>query len=101
VLETRDSRFVYRVLGDRKTGNFASDPSGIPGRQVVNPTDLKVIAPTPNQPSDAAPSGAYLTLTTCHPRFSARQRLIVHAALDRAALTNAGEPDGPDALHER
>ncbi len=101
VLETRDAWFVYRVLGDPDTGNFDADPSGIPGRQVVNPQDVEVIAPTPNGASDAAPSGAYLTLTTCHPRFSARQRLVIHATLDGPGLAKGGDPDGPDALHER
>ena len=101
VLETEQTWFVYRVLGDPDTGNFLGDPSGIPGRQVVNPEDVQVIAPTPNGPSDAAPSGAYLTLTTCHPRFSARQRLVLHAALDGPAVPKADDPNGPDALHER
>ena len=101
VLETRDAWLSYRVLGDPETGSFVGDPSGIPGRQIVGPGDIEVIAPTPNAASTAAPSGAYLTLTTCHPRFSARQRLVVHAALDGPGLPKAGDPDGPDALHER
>ncbi len=101
VLETKDDWFVYRVLGDHATGNLLADPSGIPGQQVVDPGDLQVIAPTPNGALDAAPTGAYLTLTTCHPRFSARQRLVVHAALDGAGLPKAGHPTRPEALHER
>ncbi len=100
MLETRDAWFVYRVLGDPDTGDFIGDPNGIPGRQVVSPQNVEVIAPTPNGASEAAPQGAYLTLTTCHPRFSARQRLVVHAALDGAGHAKAGDPDGPDALHE-
>ncbi len=44
--------------------------------KIVRPTDLGVIAPS---------SDARLTLTTCHPRFSARQRLIVVAALQGAS----------------
>jgi sortase A len=43
--------------------------------KIVRPTDLGVIAPS---------SDARLTLTTCHPRFSARQRLIVVATLQGA-----------------
>ena len=43
---------------------------------------------------------AYLTLTTCHPRFSAAQRLIVHAELDGAPIAKADMPDGPPALTE-
>jgi sortase (surface protein transpeptidase) len=101
LLETKDAWFLYRVLGDRDSGNFVGDPSGIPGRQIVNPEDVEVISPTPNAAFDAAPSGSYLTLTTCHPRFSARQRLIVHAALDGPGLTKAGHSNEPDALHAR
>ena len=49
-------------------------------------TETKVVAPT--QISVIAPSSdARLTLTTCHPRFSARQRLIIVAALE-------GSPSG-------
>jgi LPXTG-site transpeptidase (sortase) family protein len=39
---------------------------------VVQPTDLWVTEPR---------EGSWLTLTTCHPKFSARQRLIVFAEL--------------------
>jgi sortase A len=39
---------------------------------VVAPTELSVTEPKP---------GAWLTLTTCHPKFSARQRLVVVAEL--------------------
>jgi sortase A len=39
---------------------------------IVPPTDVSVVAPTKD---------AQLTLTTCNPRFSARQRLVVHARL--------------------
>lgn len=42
-------------------------------KKVVSPTDLSVVVPS-TEPR--------LTLTTCHPRFSARQRLIVIAALE-------------------
>jgi sortase (surface protein transpeptidase) len=39
---------------------------------IVRPTELWVIQERP---------GAWLTLTTCHPKFSSRQRLIVFAEL--------------------
>jgi sortase A len=101
VIETVDSWFVYRVLGDVATGDLTADPSGIPGQQIVRPTDVDVLSPTPNGPENAAPTGSYLTLTTCHPRFSARQRLVIHAAMDGAAVAKATTPDGPPALSER
>jgi sortase A len=39
---------------------------------IVRPTDVWVTEPR---------TGAWLTLTTCHPKFSARERLIVFAEL--------------------
>lgn len=39
---------------------------------VVSPTDMSVIAPTGSNT---------LTLTTCHPAYSASQRLVIHATL--------------------
>jgi sortase A len=100
VVETADRWFVYRVLGDPATGDFTTDPSGIPGQQIVRPSDIEVISPTPNGPENGPPSGAYLTLTTCHPKYSARQRLIIHAGLDGAGLPKVELPDGPPALRE-
>jgi sortase A len=98
IVETRTSWFVYRVLGDAASGNFGADPSGIPGQEVVLPTNLSVISPTPGAAATAPPSGSYLTLTTCHPRFSARQRLVIHAKLDGVGTSKADQPHGPPAL---
>ena len=56
-LETPVGRYTYKV---------SRDPF------VVTPTDFSVIAQTP---------GKTLTLTTCHPKGSARQRLVVKAEL--------------------
>ncbi len=99
VVETAQNWYVYRVLGDPATGDYTTDASGIPGQQIVTPSHVSVIAPTPDA-ADAAPSGAYLTLTTCHPRYSARQRLIVHAVLDGSPVSKADSPAGPPALTE-
>jgi sortase A len=94
VVEVADGWFTYRVLAD------GQDPDGVPGRQIVTPDRVDVIAPTPGGAADAAPTGSYLTLTTCHPRYSARQRLVVHAVLDGPGVTRADAPDGPPALTE-
>lgn len=85
VLETRDTWWVYRVLPLDGVGACpGQDAVGLPGRQIVAPSDRSVIAPVPGL--------RMLTLTTCHPRFSARQRLIVHAVLDRAQPRAQGRP---------
>ena len=59
---------------------------------------VSVISPTPDGPAGGPATGAYLTLTTCHPKFSAHQRLIIHARLDGAPLSKAAAPNGPAAL---
>ena len=99
VVETVDAWFVYRVLGDPDTGGF-SDPRGIPGREIVRPSDVDVISPVPGGAADAAPDGAYLTLTTCHPKYSAEQRLVIHAVLTDEGALKTDAPDGPPALRE-
>jgi sortase A len=98
VVETATQWFVYRVLGDPATGDFTTDPSGIPGQQIVRPTDVSTIAPVPGGPPGTPATDAYLTLTTCHPKYSAEQRLIIHARLDGAPLDKSSAPEGPPAL---
>ena len=65
VVETADGWYVYLVSGS----------------EVVTPDRVDVIAPVPGDP-DAAPTERMITLTACHPRFSARQRYVVHGVLD-------------------
>jgi sortase (surface protein transpeptidase) len=98
VVETAGEWYVYRVLGDPASGSFEGDPSGIPGMEIVRPTDVDVISPTPGGPAGGEASGAYLTLTTCHPKYSAQQRLIIHAQLEGGPISKADAPDGPPAL---
>lgn len=50
---------------------------------IVSPRDVRVLDPTPD---------ATLTLTTCHPKYSAKQRLIVKATLD---VTQSPDPVAP------
>jgi sortase A len=83
VIETKTTWFVYLVKGDKTTGNLSVDGAdGIPGRTIVNPSDGQVILPVPNHPS-AKPTEALMTLTTCDPKFTATQRMIVFSALAR------------------
>lgn len=60
--------------------------------QAVDPTDVAVVAPTPTP---------MLTLTTCNPRYSASQRLVVQAALVAGVLTGAKGPVTAKATHPR
>jgi sortase A len=66
----------------------ATDSQGVPGREIVAPTAVQVVAPVPDHP-DQTPTRALLTLTTCHPKYTANQRMIVHAVLTRS-IPNKG-----------
>lgn len=75
IVETTTQYIVYTVVSD----------------EIVTPTDVAVVAAVPDQPG-ATPTKAYLTLTTCHPEYSAQQRYIVHALLDTAYPRAGGLP---------
>lgn len=75
VVETRDAWVTYRVTGS----------------EVVLPTDVGVSLPVPEQPG-VAPTQALITLTTCHPKLSARQRLVVSGLLAEVRPKAQGRP---------
>ena len=81
VVETAGTWHVYRVTTTT----------------VVAPTETWVVAPTPGGPPGGPATGAFLTLTTCHPEFSDRERLVVHAELE-GSMARADAPDGPAVL---
>lgn len=68
VVTTRAARYTYRMTGHR----------------IVTPDHLEVIAPVPGRPG-ARPKGRFITLISCHPKFSAAQRYVVVGKLERAA----------------
>ena len=48
--------------------------------EYVEPTQVDVVAPVPNQPG-VAPTDRIMTMTTCHPEWSAATRLITYSVL--------------------
>ena len=59
----------------------------------VDPDEYHLVVPTLD------PRVASLTLVSCHPKFSTRERIIVRAVVDPARsdlVTLAGTPDAPD-----
>ncbi len=46
--------------------------------EYVQPTQVDVVAPVPNQPG-AVPTDRIMTMTTCHPEWSAATRLITYS----------------------
>lgn len=59
--------------------------------EIVQPEEYDVVAPTPRQP-EAGVTGRFMTLTTCHPLYSAAERWIVYSELDYWAPTGHGVP---------
>ena len=120
VVETQNNWFVYRALpkAEEKAGwaeNQGKEArckgvavlggaySDVIGQQIVRPTNGTVVAPVPG--SDVVPSAgeqaALMTLTTCHPRFSDRERLIVHAVLVKQWAKDPAKPNWtPEELKE-
>ena len=75
IVETRSGYDVYAVSG----------------HEIVAPTAVEVIAPVPDQ-RGVAPTQALLTMTACHPKYSAQQRYVVHAVLARTYTREEGLP---------
>lgn len=59
--------------------------------KIVYPDEVEVVAPVPDRPGVTA-TERMLTLTACHPEYSARQRYIVHAKFDTFTPRSAGAP---------
>ena len=61
---------------------------------IVRPSDIAVIDPTPVNPTNPAEGFlATLTLTTCNPKYSAAQRLVIHADLDPDQVALPAPPE--------
>lgn len=95
VIETEVNWYVYRVIGDPSTGSYEDPAYPAPGQDITDPADYAQVAPVPHDDT-AEPTQALLTLTTCHPKFSAAERLIIHAYLDGDPLPKAQYPNPED-----
>jgi sortase A len=56
---------------------------------IVLPTAVDLSYPVPEQ-RGPTPTSAVMAMTTCNPKFSAKQRLIVFATLDRTVMKAPG-----------
>ncbi|MFI0487272.1 class E sortase [Actinomadura sp. 9N215] len=67
LIDTRDKQYVYQVTG----------------REIVKPSATEVTAPVPLHPK-RRPTKPLITLTTCHPKYSAAERMIIFGELASA-----------------
>jgi sortase A len=75
IVETRTGYSVYVVLR----------------HEIVRPTHTQVLAPVPDQPG-ATPIASFLTMTACHPKYSAARRYVVFAQLVKTYTRAQGVP---------
>lgn len=75
IVRTEDTWYVYRVTST----------------EIVLPSDVQVIAAVPGDP-EAVATERMMTMTSCHPMFSGKQRYIVHLLLDYWAPVADGTP---------
>jgi sortase A len=91
IVETESEWYVYRVMG--APGDVeAADPQyyDVPGREIVDPSDGAVADPVPDHPG-TSPTRALITMTTCTPKFTAENRMVVHAMLAQSVPALPGE----------
>jgi len=77
VVETRTAYSVYAVKR----------------HEIVAPTDVQVVAPVPDHPG-VQPTERWMTMTACHPKYSAAQRYVVFAELVKTYPHADGLPAG-------
>lgn len=128
VVETADDWYVYRVLpmanevanwstgagrnplcnGPDGEGGKVAPLTGLyaqtVGQEIVLPSESDVVAPVPHHPDVTLSSGqeiALMTMTTCNPKFSSTQRMIIHAVLVQDWKKNPAKPNfAPPELKE-
>ena len=74
-VQTRDGFYVYVFRNN----------------QIVLPSATDVLLPVPTRPA-ARPTEAYLTMTSCNPRFGSEERIIAYSLLERWQPASAGPP---------
>lgn len=79
VIETKTTWYVYRVVRHK----------------IVTPDRVDVVAPVPEKPG-VAPREKMMTMTACHPEFSAAERYIVFSKLSETIPKTGGAV--PDIL---
>ncbi len=109
IVETKTFWYVYRVLGvpsgsdpQKVTSQVPVAGGGnvqLPGREIVDPSAGRVLLPVPNHPRER-PAARLMTMTTCHPKFTATQRMIVYSVLQsKVTHTDNTLPPQIEALY--
>jgi sortase A len=103
IVETKSFWYVYRVLGkpagrNPQTVSEAVTKDGkvsLRGREIVTPDAGRVLLPVPDNDGVTA-TEPLMTMTTCHPKFTASHRMIVYSKLQ--SKTRNGDLTMPAAV---
>ena len=74
VVETSNTWYVYRAVR----------------HVIVTPNHVEVVAPVPQHPGQK-PTSSWMTMTACHPEFSARERYVEFSELEQVLPKRNGE----------
>ncbi len=98
-------RFTYEVLPQATTDRVGFCQDFVPGEQPPVPEGGETFGHFIVHPNDTCVLDDWgddrLTLTACHPKFSARERIIVTARLVGAPVDAPDRPESPLATDER
>lgn len=88
VLETKTKWFTYTVRTTPASGAYPE----VPYQEIVDPTAVQVAYAVPDQPDPSVqPTIKMLTFTSCNPKYSAAQRIVVHAVLTSTMEKSPGK----------
>ena len=94
IVETESAWFVYQVKGTDHGLTRADDTDDIPGREIVDPNDSGPLYDVPDHPG-LTPTESLMTMTTCHPKFTAQQRMIIYSHLVKKYPKSSGTAPMP------
>jgi sortase A len=91
-VQTLQGEFRYLVRDTNDAGEILEDGQGDgDGEMIVSPTQIEVLEDKGDN---------RLTLTACHPKYSARQRIVIVAELVGPALVASHVTDAPTAIDD-
>jgi sortase A len=88
VLETKTKWFTYTVQDMPAQGVYPE----INHQEIVDPSTVSVAYAVPDQPDPSlTPTEKLLTFTSCNPKYSAAQRIVIHAVLTSTMNKSPGK----------
>jgi sortase A len=99
IVETESYFYVYTIKGNAANNDLSDrGRDGIPGREIIDPSDGEVLYSVPDHALGTTPTERLMTMTTCHPKFTAQKRMVYHALLTATYKKADGSSPMPAAV---